>query len=85
MGTSLEKDEKISERPAGFTPNRSRVDHVVYTWYTLGKIIQGRKDARLTRHCFFLDVMYGRPMTQYGGKGSGKKCGKLGSEGRCGE
>ena len=34
----MEKDEKISERQ----------DHV----YTLGKIIQGRKDAGLTTYCF---------------------------------
>ena len=52
MGTKLEKDEKISEGQAGFRPNRSCVDHV----YTLGRIIQGRKDAGLTTHCFFLNV-----------------------------
>ena len=28
------------------------VDHV----YTLGKILQGRKDAGLTTYCFFLDA-----------------------------
>ena len=48
----LEKDEKISGGQAGFRPYRSCVDHV----YTLGKIIQGRKDAGLTTYCFFLDV-----------------------------
>ena len=48
----LAKDEKISEGQAGFRPNRSCVDHV----YTLGRIIQGRKDAGLTAHCFFLDI-----------------------------
>ena len=48
----LEKEEKISEGQAGFRPNRSCVDHV----HTLGKIIQGRKDAGLTTYCFFLDV-----------------------------
>ena len=52
MGTMLEKDEKISEGRAGFRPNRRCVDHV----YTLGKIIQGRKDPGLTTYCFFLDV-----------------------------
>ena len=52
MGTMLEKEDKISEGQAGFRPNRSCVDHV----YTLGKIIQGRKDAGLTTYCFFLDV-----------------------------
>ena len=52
MGTMLEKDEKISERQAGFRLNRSCVDHV----YTLGKIIRGGKDAGLTTYCFFLDV-----------------------------
>ena len=52
MRTMIEKEEQISEGQAGFTPNRSRVDHV----YTLGKIIQGGKDAGLTTHCFFLDI-----------------------------
>ena len=41
MGTMMEKEEKISEGQAGFRPNRSCVDHV----YTLGKIIQVRKDG----------------------------------------
>ena len=45
----LEKEEKISEGQEGFRPNRSRIDHV----YTLGKIIQGRKDAGLTTYCSF--------------------------------
>ena len=48
----LENEENISEGRAGFRPNRSYVDYV----YTLGKIIQGREDARLTTYCFFLDV-----------------------------
>ena len=52
MGTMMEKEEKISEGQAGFRPNHSCVDHV----YTLGKIIQGRKDAGRTTYCFFLDV-----------------------------
>ena len=43
--TNLEKDEKLSEGQAGFRPNRGSVDHV----YTLGEIIQGRRDAGLTR------------------------------------
>ena len=46
----VEKDEKTSEGPAGFRPNRSCVDHV----YTRGKAIQRRKDAGLTMYCFFL-------------------------------
>ena len=48
----MEKGEKLSEGLAGFRPNRGCVDHV----YTLGKIIQGRKDAGLTTYCFFPDV-----------------------------
>ena len=48
----LEKDEKTSDGQAGYRSDRSCVDHV----YTLGKIIQGRKDAALTTYCFFLDV-----------------------------
>ena len=44
VGTILEKEEKISEGQAGVRPNRSCIDHI----YTLGKIIQGRKDAGLT-------------------------------------
>ena len=48
----LEKEDNISEGQAGFRPNRSCVDHI----YTLGKIIQGRKDAGLKAYCFFLDV-----------------------------
>ena len=44
----MEKDEKMSEGQAGFRPNGSCVDPV----YTLGKTIQGRKDAGLTTHCF---------------------------------
>ena len=51
-GTMLEKDENISKGQAGFRPNRSCVDHV----YTLGKMIQDRKNAGLTMYCFFLDV-----------------------------
>ena len=52
MGTMLEKDKKTSERQAGFRPNRSCVNRV----YTLGKIIQGRKEAGPTMYRFFLDV-----------------------------
>ena len=52
MGTMMEKEDKSSEGQAGFRPNRSCVDRV----YTLGKIIQGRKDAGLPTYCFFLDV-----------------------------
>ena len=37
----MEKDNKTTEGQAGFKPNCRGVDHV----YTLGKIIQGRKDA----------------------------------------
>ena len=48
----MEEEEKISEGKAGFRPNRSCVHHV----YTLGKIIQGRKDVGLTAYCFFLHV-----------------------------
>ena len=48
MGTMMEKEEKVSEGQAGFRPNHSCVDHV----YTLGKIIQGRKDAGRTTYCF---------------------------------
>ena len=46
------KDEKISEGRAGFRSNRSCIDHV----YTVGKILQGRKEAGRTTHCSFLDV-----------------------------
>ena len=49
MGTMMEKEEKVGEGQAGFRPNRSCVDHV----YTLGKIIQGWKDAGVTAYCFF--------------------------------
>ena len=45
MGTMTEQEEKTSEGQAGFAPNRSCVDHM----YTLGKIVQGRKDAGLQR------------------------------------
>ena len=55
MGTLLETDAEISEGQAGFRPNRSCVDHV----YTVGKMLQGRKDAGLTTYCFFLDVQNG--------------------------
>ena len=48
----MEKKEKISEGQAGLRPNRSCVDHT----YTLGKVIQCRKDAGRTIHCFFLDI-----------------------------
>ena len=48
----VEQEEKRREGQAGCRPNRSGVDHV----YTLGKIIQGKKDAGLTTHCSFLDV-----------------------------
>ena len=52
MGTMMEKGERIVEGHAGLRPNSSCVDHV----YTLGKIVQGRKDAGRTTYCFFLDV-----------------------------
>ena len=48
MGTMMEKEEKIREGHAGFRLNRSYVDHV----HTLGKIIQGRKDAGRTTELF---------------------------------
>ena len=48
----MEKEQKRSEGKIGFRPNRRCVDHV----YTLGKMIQGRKDAGRTTYCFFLDV-----------------------------
>lgn len=60
------------------TPNRNCVDHA----YTIGKIIQVREDAGLATHCSFLDAQ--TSMAQYGGKGFGESCGKLGSEERCG-
>ena len=44
----MEKEEKIREGHAGFRLNRSCVDHV----HTLGKIIQGRKDAGRTTELF---------------------------------
>ena len=45
----MELDHEISEWQAGFfTPNRSCVNQV----YTLGKIVQGRKDAGLTNVLF---------------------------------
>ena len=78
----LGKDEKISEGQAGFRPNRSCVDYV----YTLGKIIQGRKDAGLTTYCFFLHVQKAYDTVHtWRDAGCGKICGKLGSEERCGE
>ena len=52
IGMMMEKEDKISEEQAGFSPSRSCVNHV----YTLGKIIQDRKYAGLTTYCFFLDV-----------------------------
>ena len=49
----VEEEEKIREGQAGFRPNRSSADHA----YTLGKIIQGGKDAGgLTACCFFVYV-----------------------------
>ena len=53
----MEKEDKIGEGQAGFRPNRRCVDHV----YTLGKTIQGRKDAGLPTYYLFL--MYRRPTT----------------------
>ena len=69
MRTMMDNEDKISEGRAGFRSNRSCVDHV----HTLGKIIQGRKDAGLTTYCIFLDV---KPTTQYGATDGGKCCGK---------
>ena len=78
----MEKEGNISEGQSGFRPNRSYVDHV----YPIGKVIQGRKDAGLTTYVLcFLQLMYRRPVTQYGEMGCGKSCVKSGSEGRCGE
>ena len=42
----MKKEGQIGEGQAGFGSNRSCVDHV----YTLGKILQGRKDAGLTTY-----------------------------------
>ena len=50
--TTLDKEDKISEGQAGLRPNRSCVAHV----HTLGKIIQGRKDAGQTTYWLFPDV-----------------------------
>ena len=44
--------DTLSEGQAGFGPNHSCIDHVC----TLGKILQGRKEAGLTTYCFFLHV-----------------------------
>ena len=52
MGTMMEKEEKISEGQTGFRPNRRCVDHV----YTLGNLIQGRKDAGLATYCLYIHV-----------------------------
>ena len=52
MEAMMEKEEKICEGHAGFRPNRSCVDRV----YTLGEMIQARKDAGRTTYCFFIDV-----------------------------
>ena len=79
MGTMMEKEEKTSEGQAGFRPNRSCVDHV----YTLGKIIQGRKEGQTT-YCFFLDAQKAYDTTVVW-RGCGKSCGNLGLEKRCGE
>ena len=75
----LEKDKKVSEERAGFRSNSTCVDHV----HTLGKLIQGRKDAGLTTYCTFPDVQkaYGTVWRSR----LWKRCGKLGSEERCGE
>lgn len=44
VGMMLEKREKIREGQAGFRQNCRCVDHM----YTLGRTVQGRKDAGLT-------------------------------------
>ena len=78
MGTMM-KEEEISKWQAGCRPNRACVDHV----YTLGKIIQGRKDPARTTYCLFLDVQKAYDSMEMD---CGKSCGKLGLEGkRCGE
>ena len=64
------KEDKTSEAQAGFRPNRSCVDHV----YTLGKIIQDRRDAGLTTYCFFLDVQ--KAYNTVWRSGPWKNCGK---------
>ena len=79
VGTVLEKEEKISVGQAGFRTNSSCVDHV----FTLGKIVQGRKGARLTTYCFFLGVQ--KTYDTVWRNGLWKSCGKLGSEERYGE
>lgn len=50
VGTMQEKKTIIDEGRAGFRPNHSLVDHVRKSF----EVVQGRKDARLTTHCFFL-------------------------------
>ena len=48
--------------------------------YTLGKIIDGSKNAGLTTWCFILEMHKAYDTVYYGGVGCGKICGKLGSE-----
>ena len=72
----MEKEEKISEGQAGFRPNRSCVDHV----YTLGKIIQVRKDAGRTTCCLFLDEQ--KAYNTVWRNGSWKKLWEIGIRGK---
>ena len=73
----MQNEQEIRHGQAGFRPNRSCVGYV----YTLGKVIQGRKDVGRTTYCFFLDVQK-VSTTQNGEMGRGKSCRKLGLEER---
>ena len=59
--TMLEKDKTMSKGQAGLRPNRSCVDHM----HILRKLIDGRKNARPTTCCFFLDRK--KVFDKYGG------------------
>ena len=69
--TMLKKDKTMSKGQAGLRPNRSCVDHM----HILRKLIDGRKNARLTTCCFFLDRQ--KVFDKYGEMGCGKIRGKF--------
>ena len=73
IGTMLETDKTMSKGQPGLRPNRNCVDHM----HILRKLIDGRKNARLTTCCFFLDTGRQKADDNYGGMGCGKICGKF--------
>ena len=85
MKTTRKEEERICEGQARFGPNRTCVDLIYQV--NIKNILQSRKDTGLPTYqvpgiVYF--QIYKRLLIKYGGMGCEKRCGRLGSEERCG-